>query len=56
MQRKTAKYLTTLTIVALASATLTLTAAADLTVGPIACAELPHRVPFGFHGNWKYND
>jgi carotenoid cleavage dioxygenase len=24
--------------------------------GPIACAELPHRVPFGFHGNWKYND
>ncbi len=24
--------------------------------GPIACAELPHRVPHGFHGNWKYND
>ncbi len=23
--------------------------------GPIACAQLPHRVPFGFHGNWKYN-
>jgi len=24
--------------------------------GPIACAQLPHRVPFGFHGNWRYND
>jgi carotenoid cleavage dioxygenase len=23
--------------------------------GPLALAELPHRVPFGFHGNWKYN-
>ena len=23
--------------------------------GPLACAELPHRVPFGFHGNWRYN-
>ena len=21
--------------------------------GPIACAQLPHRVPFGFHGNWR---
>lgn len=30
--------------------------AQDLSAGPIACAELPHRVPFGFHGNWKYND
>jgi carotenoid cleavage dioxygenase len=29
--------------------------AENLSAGPIACAELPHRVPFGFHGNWKYN-
>ncbi len=29
--------------------------AANLADGPIACAQLPHRVPFGFHGNWKYN-
>ena len=29
--------------------------ATDLASGPIACAELPHRVPFGFHGNWKSN-
>jgi carotenoid cleavage dioxygenase-like enzyme len=30
--------------------------AADVAAGPIACAELPHRVPFGFHGNWRAND
>jgi carotenoid cleavage dioxygenase-like enzyme len=29
--------------------------AQDVSAGPIACAELPHRVPHGFHGNWKYN-
>ncbi len=29
--------------------------AGNLAAGPIACAELPHRIPFGFHGNWKYN-
>ena len=27
--------------------------AAALEQGPIAIAELSHRVPFGFHGNWR---
>jgi carotenoid cleavage dioxygenase len=21
--------------------------------GPLATAKLPHRIPFGFHGNWR---
>ena len=29
--------------------------AENISDGPIATAELPHRVPHGFHGNWKYN-
>lgn len=29
--------------------------AENISDGPLACAELPHRVPHGFHGNWKYN-
>ena len=29
--------------------------AENLSDGPLALAELPHRIPFGFHGNWKYN-
>jgi carotenoid cleavage dioxygenase-like enzyme len=27
--------------------------AGALSSGPIATAQLPHRVPFGFHGNWR---
>lgn len=30
--------------------------AQDIQNGPFATAELPHRIPHGFHGNWKYND
>ncbi|RZJ79582.1 MAG: carotenoid oxygenase, partial [Brevundimonas sp.] len=26
--------------------------ALDIAKGPIAIAEMPRRVPFGFHGNW----
>jgi carotenoid cleavage dioxygenase len=26
--------------------------AGNLAAGPIGTAQLPHRVPFGFHGNW----
>jgi carotenoid cleavage dioxygenase-like enzyme len=27
--------------------------AQDIAAGPIAAAEVPRRVPFGFHGNWR---
>ncbi len=29
--------------------------AQNLSDGPLALAQLPHRVPFGFHGNWRAN-
>ncbi|WP_421861421.1 carotenoid oxygenase family protein [Parvibaculum sp.] len=27
--------------------------ATDISQGPLARVELPTRVPFGFHGNWR---
>ena len=27
--------------------------AMDVSSGPIATAQLPHRIPYGFHGNWR---
>jgi len=27
--------------------------ATDIGAGPLAIAHLPHRIPFGFHGNWR---
>lgn len=29
--------------------------AMNLPAGPLAIAHLPHRIPFGFHGNWRAN-
>ena len=28
--------------------------ARDVALGPVAVGQLPHRVPYGFHGNWHY--
>jgi carotenoid cleavage dioxygenase len=27
--------------------------ATDISKGPIGLAQLPRRIPFGFHGNWR---
>ena len=29
--------------------------AQNVAAGPLGLAQLPHRVPFGFHGNWRPN-
>lgn len=29
--------------------------AMNVSAGPLAIARLPHRIPFGFHGNWRAN-
>ena len=28
----------------------------DVSSGPIAAAQLPHRIPYGFHGNWRQGE
>lgn len=30
--------------------------AMDVASGPIATAQLPHRIPYGFHGNWRQGE
>ena len=30
--------------------------AMDVASGPIATAKLPHRIPYGFHGNWRQGE